>query len=618
MYTVKIVDNVTKCEGLNSAPLTITVNALPTAAPTATLTPICKGASTTLVATGCSVGTPVWYNDAALTMVISAPVSPMATRDYWVRCESNGCFGPVAQISQTVNQAPVCLITTDNTICLSDTNTASTAETGKQYLWTVSASGQIVGSNTNQNVQIKPLTSGTYTVKLVITDPITGCKDSCTSEVLVYGLPTEPIVSTTYANCGVGGSASILNFNNTLTYTVMTGSVTPTGVIQGANLGLNNYVIATDVNGCSSDTTPFILNVQCIQIEKATTTVAITMVGQVVDYSYTVTNTGSVPLSSITVTDNGPTFGGILGTNPLQGVNCPSTVLLSDSSMVCTAQYIVSQTDLDNALASNSLSKNVASVAGFPPVGPPSIDVSDTVQIPVTPNFALELQKTASAATVINGSNSTTVDAGDIITYTYVVTNTGNATLANVAPVDNGPTFSGIAGTNAFSPFNPTSTPSLAPGASFTFTATYTLSQTDINNSALSMGMSRNIATAKGTPPGSPEILSPPDTAMVVIPNMPMIGIEKTASPATIILGSNGTTVDAGDQITYTFTVTNTGNISLNNVSVTDPGPSFGGIPGTGTLSTFNPALILNLQPGVSVTVTAIYTLSQDDINNAK
>jgi uncharacterized repeat protein (TIGR01451 family) len=66
---------------------------------------------------------------------------------------------------------------------------------------------------------------------------------------------------------------------------------------------------------------------------------------------------------------------------------------------------------------------------------------------------------------------------GDVVTFSYLVTNTGNVTLTGVAITETA--FNGTGGTGAVTPSGGAAT--LAPGASTTFTATYTVTQTDVD-----------------------------------------------------------------------------------------------------------------------------------------
>ena len=69
-----------------------------------------------------------------------------------------------------------------------------------------------------------------------------------------------------------------------------------------------------------------------LTIDKTSTTTLVTAAGQVVDYSYLVTNTGNVTLTGVTVTDV---------TVDAPGVSCPTDTLTvapdPGSSMTCTA-----------------------------------------------------------------------------------------------------------------------------------------------------------------------------------------------------------------------------------------------------------------------------------------
>src|SRR6201999_3500051 len=60
--------------------------------------------------------------------------------------------------------------------------------------------------------------------------------------------------------------------------------------------------------------------------------------GQVITFSYGVTNTGNVTLSNVTVSDT---------LNGLSAVTCPVTPLAPGDSTTCTATYTTTQADVD-------------------------------------------------------------------------------------------------------------------------------------------------------------------------------------------------------------------------------------------------------------------------------
>ncbi|MGY6742364.1 MAG: DUF7507 domain-containing protein, partial [Cecembia sp.] len=79
----------------------------------------------------------------------------------------------------------------------------------------------------------------------------------------------------------------------------------------------------------------------------------------------------------------------------------------------------------------------------------------------------------------------------------------------------------------------------------------------------------------------------------------PSISLSKTADPLTYSA--------VGEVVTYTFTVENTGNVTLSDVSISDP------LTG---LSAVSPANIATLAPGATETFTATYTITQADLDN--
>lgn len=269
------------------------------------------------------------------------------------------------------------------------------------------------------------------------------------------------------------------------------------------------------------------------------------------------------------------------------------------------------------AAINNTATANGTPAGGtlVPPTDSESVDVIDA-------SSSLTISKSVTSLTTTNGTDSNDPDAGDIITYSYTVTNTGNVTVNGVAPTDAGPTFDSNAASNTLSAFLP-ATANLAPGASQVFVATYTLTQADVDNAAgVANGVS-NTASATGTPASG--VLAPvtPSTATTTIPAAPDMTIVKTAD-ATSLLGN----VPVGHVITYTYTVTNTGNVTIANVAIGDVhnGTGTAPVPGGEVLATDNGTAGDSVDaaangtwdtfgPGDVITFTATYTVTQTDVD---
>jgi large repetitive protein len=130
-----------------------------------------------------------------------------------------------------------------------------------------------------------------------------------------------------------------------------------------------------------------------------------------------------------------------------------------------------------------------------------------------------------------------------------------------------------------------------------------------------------NTANAKGSYEGT-EYLSNDSTVNVFVqaPNKSML-VTKTAFP--------NTNVAAGDVVTYTYTVTNDGNVTLTNINLNDVHNGAGTAPvpqsetlndvaplGDSTDVTANDGVWSVLAPGDTVTLTATYTVKQADVDN--
>jgi uncharacterized repeat protein (TIGR01451 family) len=311
-----------------------------------------------------------------------------------------------------------------------------------------------------------------------------------------------------------------------------------------------------------------------ITLEKSADPTTVHAAGDPVTYRFVVGNSGNVTLTDLSVRETA--FSGT-GTPPV--VNCPVTTLAPGASTTCTASYSVTQADIDAGTITNS-----ATATGTSPTGAPVTDTATAVvNAPSAP--ALTLVKSASP------NDKASFVVGRRITYSFAVTNTGNVTLADVH-VDEG-TFTGH---GSMSPITcPITT--LAPGVATTCTATYTVTQADVD-----AGSVENAATATGTPPTGPPTVSPPSTVTVPGNRAPALTLVKKASPAVITA--------AGQTVHYTFGVTNTGNVTVHAVGIDE-----GRFSGHGALSSIS-CPVTTLAPGVATTCTGTYRIVGADLHS--
>ncbi len=177
-------------------------------------------------------------------------------------------------------------------------------------------------------------------------------------------------------------------------------------------------------------------------------------VGDTITYSYNVTNTGNVPLTSVAVSD--PTAGGVACPTPAPPGLAPGAT----ETCVARTPYLVKQTDVDVGSVTDTATATGTDATNFtsPPSTPSSTKVPAVAAMP-----SLLLQKVENASL----GNSAPIQAGETIQYSYVITNTGNVDLTSALVSD--PTAGAVS-----CPTPPA--PGLAPGDTETCTAKRPLS----------------------------------------------------------------------------------------------------------------------------------------------
>jgi uncharacterized repeat protein (TIGR01451 family)/LPXTG-motif cell wall-anchored protein len=193
-----------------------------------------------------------------------------------------------------------------------------------------------------------------------------------------------------------------------------------------------------------------------------------------------------------------------------------------------------------------------------------------------------------------DANHSGRLDAGDRIAYTFTAANTGTGTITDLAITDP------LAGAVTCP------TTRLAPGESVICVAAkpYVITQVDLD-----AGTVQNQAIATGTDTHGDPVGSNRGETTSTLPGPPALALVKSATLSRDADHSGGITV--GDQLTYRFTITNTGTVTGRRFTITDRMLTDAGIV------IDCPAAAVS--PGQSVVCTGgPYTISAADVDHGQ
>ncbi|MDI2035992.1 DUF7507 domain-containing protein [Paenarthrobacter nitroguajacolicus] len=377
-------------------------------------------------------------------------------------------------------------------------------------------------------------------------------------------------------------AANLADYDKSITCTDANGLQPglPSGVALDQPLALTP-VPGADISCVLTNTAKPVSRLEFTKTADASAVQNPSMSGDKITYTFSARNTGNVTLRNVSITD------------PLAGLSALVYVwpgspgeLLPGQTVTATATYAITQADIDAGHVANS-----ATTTGTPPTGPPVTPPPGETDTPLTPAPGMEFTKTANASAVQSPSK-----VGDKITYTFTAKNTGNVALTNVSVDDP------LTGLSALSYTWPAAAGTLQPGQAVTATATYAITQADID-----AGHVANSATTTGTPPTGPSVTPPPGRTDT--PLTPAAGLQFTKKADASAVGDP---TEVGDPIIYAFTIKNTGSVPLKGVAVNDP------MPGLTALVYTWPGAAGILLPGQTVTATATYAITQADISAGK
>ena len=294
--------------------------------------------------------------------------------------------------------------------------------------------------------------------------------------------------------------------------------------------------------------------------------------GTEIRYTMTITNTGNVTLSHLSIADSMKEIGTIVP---------EKTWISPGESTSATATHRLTQSEID----AGSVTNTATASGGIPDYPAPSKTSTVTTRIErQTPRLSIE--KTVDKTSLSAGETI----IGAKLSYGFTVTNTGNVAIKGISIDDR------LNGLGDIKMSYPSKTGELAPGEKATGKASYSITNADIlagvvTNTAKAVG--KNATTGASVESGE-------STVTTRLVKNPSIKIEKTADPTHIA------PIDAvaGKEISYSFKITNTGNVNLGDIAIEDS------MKDLGTVSPAKKSLV----PGESTTARATHRVTAADI----
>ena len=301
--------------------------------------------------------------------------------------------------------------------------------------------------------------------------------------------------------------------------------------------------------------------------------------GEKVTYTFSISNDGNSSLSNIRLTDS------LLGFTDRKVADSIATGGTKEYSAPEAITVTADQ-------ARSGKIDNTATVKGTPPSGMSDVTATGKATVPtVVPAPKLTLEKTVDRKSLSSAESK----VGTKLTYTFKVTNAGNVNIGNLSINDK------LSGVSAIKMTYPTGDGILAPGATATGTATYSLTDSDIARQGVT-----NTAQASGTDKATGNAVKSNESSVTTsVVQSAGLSIAKTVNKASL----TGDAAKAGTGLTYTFKISNNGNVAIDGISIRDD------MAGLSNISMIWPGASGSLGAGQSATGTATYRVKQSDVD---
>ncbi|AQY38086.1 DUF11 domain-containing protein [Bacillus thuringiensis] len=430
---------------------------------------------------------------------------------------------------------------------------------------------------------------------VLLSDSIANGTSFVPNSVIVNGV-TQPGITPASINIGS------INANTTITasFQVVITSIPNPNPISNSAFVSYNFIVdpnASPVNKNTTSTTTFTQVNDANVISAKTVDQAFATVGDILTYTVTLTNAGSVSADSPTFVDTNPdgttfipnTFliNGVLQNNADPNIGVPLPSIPANGSLTVSYQVTVTSLPTQNPTI-NSSSTQYSFILN--PGDPPTIEISVSTQI----NLA--------NVVIVKEVDLTIADVGQPITYTISLANLGNTTANNVIVTDIIPNGTTIVPNSIFI------------GGALQLGAD---PSTGLQVGSIPSGGFTTIVfqiSANGLPSPNPiQNSASLQYSFIVDPNLPALvrnaasNIVTTQINTANIIATKLTSTnfaDVGDIILYATILTNNGNIPAANVTFTDiipAGTLF--IPNTVTI---NNVPIANANPANGISIGTI------------
>jgi len=362
------------------------------------------------------------------------------------------------------------------------------------------------------------------------------------TNVTVSNAQSVPPTVFTVATLAPGASA---NFSASFTTAAGTCTVSSTATARGNDACTGNVATHSASATCPLTTTARLIVSQ-------TCPAAAAIPGGVLTYSGTVSNAGTVALTNVILLNDRS------GSTPV----FVAATMVPGASSNFTASYTV-------PVNSTCSVTSILTASGADNCSGTRISVSATNTCPLLTSPGIEVTQVCPSSPGLQGS---------VLTYTGTVRNTGNITLSNIIVVSSRPAANSVVFTAA----------TLAPGATANFTGSYIVPLNCCSVSGTLKATGRDICSGI--------IVSDTQTATCPVLTLPRLAVTKICST------EPWKTPGPGDQVEYSGTVSNSGNITLTGVTVVNDRPSA------------NSLLVgpMILAPGEFANYTGSYTIPVD------